>query len=176
MPRAKRPVGEVVDKRNGQHATLRLKPLGGDRVELPEGTELCAEARQVWDAYWDDPVSQAQTGVDRGLLLRWIFNMDRYWRLIGEADGSPLTENSQGRSANPLYAVALKVEASIKADEAQLGVGPKNRSALGIAIVSEQRSLADMNARYGGDGGGGEDAEREQDPRLEAAGDRIRSS
>jgi phage terminase small subunit len=136
--------------------------VGSARFDPPPG--LCDQAVQQWDAYWADPVSKVQTVADRNLLERWISNVDRYWRLIGEADKKPTTRNSQGTVANPLYAVALKVEASIKVDEAQLGVGPKNRAALGIAVLTEQRSLADMNTRYGGDVGDSDEASG--DPRL----------
>lgn len=164
MPRTKKPAGTTVDKRNGRN--VRLRHVGGERFDPPG--DLCDQAGQQWDAYWNDPVSQVQTRADRNLLERWIVNVDRYWRLIGEADKQPMTENSQGRVANPLYAIALKVEASIKADEAQLGIGPKNRAALGIAVITERRSLADMNSRYGGAGDDSPAVERaEKDPRLQ---------
>jgi len=144
LPRTKKAPGTAVDRRNGTRADLGF--VAGQRFDPPEG--LSEVAVRQWDAYWDDPVSRVHTVTDRGLLTRWISNVDRYWRLIGEADGEPMTSNSQGRVANPLYAVALKIEASVKSDEAQLGIGPKNRASLGIAVISERRSLADMNARY----------------------------
>lgn len=161
MPRSKKPPGQAVDRRNGRQAELAR--IAGDRFDPPDG--LCEIATGQWDAYWNDPVCSVQTPADRALLLRWIKNVDRYWRLIAEADKRPRTKNSQGFVANPLYAVAFKVESSIKADEAQLGIGPKNRAALGIAVIAEQRSLADMNAAYGGaDGASGDEGE---DPRLQ---------
>jgi phage terminase small subunit len=164
MPRTKKPAGTTVDRRNGRN--VQLRHVGGERFDPPGA--LCDQAHQQWDAYWSDPVSQVQTLADRNLLERWIVNVDRYWRLIGEADKQPMTENSQGRVANPLYAIALKVESSIKADEAQLGIGPKNRAALGIAVITEQRSLADMNSRYGGAGDDSPAVETaEEDPRLQ---------
>jgi P27 family predicted phage terminase small subunit len=164
VPRHKKPAGAAVDKRNGRQ--VELQRVAGERFDPPDG--LCGQALEQWERYWDDPVSQVHTKADQDLLRRWIANVDRYWRLIREADEQPLTRNSQGQVANPLYAVALKVEASVKADEAQLGIGPKNRAALGIAVVAEQRSLADMNARYSGGANGGTDrAEDEEDPRLQ---------
>jgi P27 family predicted phage terminase small subunit len=166
VPRPKKPAGTTADKRNGRRA--ELDRVAGERFDPPDG--LCELAQQQWEAYWSDAVASVQTRADHALLVRWIKNVDRYTRLIAEADAEPLTSNSQGHVANPLYAVALKVEASIKADEAQLGIGPKNRSALGIAVISERRSLADMNARYGGgqdNGGSGQDAkQQDEDPRL----------
>ncbi|MEV4180196.1 hypothetical protein AB0J28_01955 [Streptosporangium canum] len=162
MPRTKKPAGSTVDKRNGRKAELANLP--GARFDPPD--DLCDQALGQWDRYWDDPVSQVQTPADHDLLCRWIANVDRYWRLIREADLEPMTTNSQGRVANPLYAIALKIETSVKADEAQIGIGPKNRAALGIAVVAERRSLADMNARYGGGVDGSNDRVEEEDPRL----------
>ena len=162
MPRTKKPAGSTVDKRNGRQAELTR--VAGERFDPPD--DLCEIAATQWDSYWSDPVSSVQTKADRALLLRWIKNVDRYCRLIEAADGEPLTSNSQGQVANPLYAIALKVEASVKADEAQLGIGPKNRSALGIAVISEKRSLADLNRSYGGAGDDHRDSPTEDDPRL----------
>jgi hypothetical protein len=152
-----------VDRRNGRQ--VELARVAGERFDPPAG--LCARALEQWDLYWGDPVAQVQTPADRHLLQRWISNVDRYWRLITAADDEPMTRNSQGTVANPLYAVALKVESSVKADEAQLGIGPKNRAGLGIAVIAERRSLADMNSRYGGaDDHVDAPSQVEQDPRL----------
>ena len=161
MPRVKKPAGTSVDKRNGRWAELAR--VSGERFDPPKG--LCDQALTQWGRYWDDAVSQVQTAADRDLLCRWISNVNRYWRLIGAADEEPMTRNSQGQVANPLYAVALKVEASVKANEAQLGIGPKNRAALGIAVISERKSLAEMNAAYSGGADVGTD-QGEEDPRL----------
>lgn len=160
----RKPPGRAVNIRNGRRAELGQRDV--ERFDPPP--DLCDEAVVQWDAYWSDPVAQVQTAVDRTVLLRWIRNLDRYLRLIHEADQEPMTENSQGRVANPLYAIALKVESSVKADEAQLGIGPKNRAALGIAVIAERKSLADMNAKRYGGGQRDRDAEPSEsdDPRL----------
>jgi hypothetical protein len=48
-----------------------------------------------------------------------------------------------------------------------MGMGALNRSALGIAVITERRSLADMNSRYGGDGDAQRSAEiSHPDPRV----------
>jgi hypothetical protein len=65
---------------------------------------------------------------------------------------------------NPAFEMALKLETSIRADEAQIGYGPKNRAALGIAVVQQQSSLAEMNKRYGDTAP--DDVEHQADPRL----------
>ena len=159
MPPVKKAPGTAINKRNGTKAQLVATP--GMRFDPP--ADLCELALKQWDAYWDDSVSTVHTITDRGLLLRWITNVDRYLRISAEADREPVTQNSQGRVANPLYAIAFKIEASVKADEAQIGIGPKNRTALGIAVISQQKSLAEMNAQYRAEGNPVDDGD---DPRL----------
>lgn len=176
MPRTKKPAGTTVDRRNGRRADLTA--VSGGRFEppeelLPEGG-LLPEARLQWDTYWDDVVATVHTPVDRAVLIRWITNYDRYLRLVAEADRCPVTEGSTGQQiANPLYKIAYQALGVVETCEKQMGVGPLNRSTLGIAVITEKKSLADMNARYGG---GDADSDRDevttrQDPRvIEAAG------
>jgi P27 family predicted phage terminase small subunit len=147
MPRTKKAAGMAVDQRNGRRADLAV--VVGERFDPPE--DLCPEAVQAWDAYWDDRVAQVQTPVDRPILTRWVTEMDRYLRLLAEADKQPLVAGSQGQPVeNPLYKIAYQSLAAVQYVEKQMGMGALNRSALGIAVIAERKSLADMNSRYGG--------------------------
>lgn len=94
--------------------------------------------------------------------------MDRYLRTLGEADQRPTVSGSTGQLVvNPLYKIAQDALATVERAEKQLGIGALNRAGLGIAVINEQRSLQDMNSRYGGGVGGGTDeAPVEEDPRL----------
>jgi len=149
MPRTKKPAGTAIDPRNGRRADLTV--LVGARFDPPEG--LCDEALGAWDAYWSDGVASVQTPVDRAVLSRWVREMDRYLRLSAEADKQPSVRGSQGQPVeNPLYGTAYKALAAVQACEKQMGMGALNRSALGIAVITERRSLADMNSKYGGSG------------------------
>lgn len=149
MPRTRKPAGTAVDKRNGHRAELLL--VAGERFDPPEG--LTDVALAMWDAYWDDQVSAVITGVDRALLTRWVTEYDRYLRTISEADRRPLVEGSMGQLVeNPLYKIGYRALEAAERLERQLGIGPLHRSNLGIAVISERKSLADMNARYGGAG------------------------
>jgi P27 family predicted phage terminase small subunit len=165
MPRTKKPAGTAADPRNGRRADLVV--VVGSRFEAPEG--LCDEAMEAWEAYWNDGVCRVQTPVDRAVLIRWVREMDRYLRLSAEADQQPSVRGSQGQPVeNPLYGTAYKALAAVQACEKQMGMGALNRSALGIAVITERRSLADMNSRYGGGGDPGrtiEEAPR-ADPRV----------
>jgi hypothetical protein len=68
---------------------------------------------------------------------------------------------------NPLYKIADRALATVERAEKQLGIGALNRAGLGIAVINEQRSLADMNSRYGGDVDAGDNpGQVEEDPRF----------
>ena len=174
MPRQKKAPGRAVDRRNGRRADLTSMPARTERPEPP--AELCEEARAQWEAYWADPASMVQAPADRGVALRWVSAVDRYWRLIGEADAEPQVRGSTGQLVpNALYRIAEMALGTVERAEKQLGIGALNRSALGMAVIAERRSLQDMNAKYGPGGAGGDDddtgpppaGEGFDDPRLE---------
>ncbi len=112
---------------------------------MPRG--LCEAAQQAWRGYWSDSVSGVMRPSDAVIALRWAANLDRYYRLIAEADREPMVIGSTGQTReNPAYGVALKIEASIKDDERQLGIGPLNRLRLGAHLTEAAETLADINA------------------------------
>jgi P27 family predicted phage terminase small subunit len=149
MPRTKKPAGTAADPRNGRRAGLALTPIAGGRIDPPEG--LSGQAVAMWDAYWADAVSSVQTPADCGVLTRWVTEYDRYLRTVAEADLEPLVRGSTGQQVeNPLYKIAYRALDAAERCERQMGIGPLHRSNLGIAVISEQKSLQDMNSRYGG--------------------------
>lgn len=165
MPRTRKPAGQAVDPRNGRRADLQV--VAGERFDPPPG--LSPEVLAMWDAYWDDPVSSVITAADKALLVRWATEYDRYLRTVATADDRPLVDGSTGQLVeNPLYRIAYRALDAAERIERQLGIGPLHRSNLGIAVIAERKSLADMNARYGG--AGGDDSSRTlqavDDPRV----------
>lgn len=131
----------------------------GIAPRMPSG--LCRQAQDAWRGYWGDVLSGVMRQSDAPLVLRWSRNLDRYHRLLAEADREPVVTGSTGQPrTNPIYDLALKVEASIKDDEKQLGIGPLNRLRLGVALSESAKSLADLNAEAEGD------AEEDDDPRI----------
>ncbi|OBJ00368.1 hypothetical protein A5660_25075 [Mycobacterium alsense] len=108
---------------------------------------LCRAAQTAWGAYWKDVVSGVTRASDAPLVQRWAANLDRYHRLLAEADKHPVVTGSMGQPrANPVYDLVLKIEASIRADEQQLGIGPLNRLRLGVALTESAKSLKELNA------------------------------
>lgn len=176
MPRAKKPAGTAADPRNGR----RELDVGGrppGTVEKFDPPPVCEEAEEAWEEFWADRQSLLLTPSSRVVLIRWVQALDRYLRATSAADLEPLVEGSTGQSVvNPMYKVADQALRTVETCERQLGIGGLNASTLGLAAISEKKSLADMNARYaqgargGGGGSGGQNQQQEEavdeDPRL----------
>lgn len=166
MPRPKKLAGTTADKRNGQRADLSV--VGGSRVEqFDPPADLCPEAAAAWEEFWADRPALLLTPSAKTVLLRWVTALNRYLITTREADLEPLLTGSTGQQvANPLYRIAEQALRTVEACERQLGVGGLNASSLGLAAIQERRSLADMNARYGGAPSGSSDEDPPEDPRL----------
>ena len=149
MPVARKPA----EKRQGRSTKdLGILTIAPGQIPKPP-TGIGKIARDAWNAYWGDVVAGAVREADGPLVLRWIQNLNRYQLLIAQADAEPIVAGSTGQKrANPVYDLAFKLESSIKADEAQLGIGPLNRLKLGLAIGEASRSLADLNMEGDDDG------------------------
>lgn len=166
---SKKPPGTAVDKRNGQR--FEIAPSTPALPEPPPG--LRPDVLEIWDNYWADPVAAVARTCDLAIVRRWITNTNRYLTLLDAADAEPVVKGSMGQDRpNGLYELGLKLEASIRVDEKQLGLGPKSRAGLGIAVISERKSLAELNQAYSQPGrtealASGNDDD-DTDPRLKA--------
>ena len=122
--------------------------------------DMCRPAQNAWRSYWTDVLSGVMRDADATLVLRWVKNLDRYHRLLAQADSEPVVMGSTGQpKANPIYDLIFKIETSIKDDEKQLGIGPLNRMRLGVALSESAKSLADLNAEVESD-------DEDDDPRT----------
>jgi hypothetical protein len=142
-------------KQPGKRIRRATKQIGlvsaaGKAPKMPRG--LCEPAQDAWRSYWSNTVSGVTRPEDTTVSLRWVTNLDRYHRLISEADREPVSVGSTGQpKCNVLYDLCLKLEASIRADEQQLGIGPLNRLRLGAQLTENARSLAELNAEVAAD-------------------------
>jgi P27 family predicted phage terminase small subunit len=123
------------------------KRLGlANRVEppaMPRG--LCKQAQTQWENYWGDDVSRTVRTSDFGVALRWIRNTDRVLRLLAEADAQPIVNGSQGQpKTNPIYSLCATLDAQIRLDEQQLGIGPLSRLRLGVVLTEQAKTLSDL--------------------------------
>jgi P27 family predicted phage terminase small subunit len=163
MPRAKKPAGQAIDRRNGERASLPAIPLA--RFALPkrsDGQKYDLRTQRMWKALFDDQaLSSVLSPVDRELVVRWAQSVDDWIKALVEARKDPITAGRNDQPvASPHFAIAAQAMGVIVECERQIGIGALNRARLGIAILAEQASLADLASRF--DGGGGD----EPDPRL----------
>ena len=116
----------------------------------------------MWRALFDDhALSSVLSPVDRELVIRWAQGVDDWIKARETALESPVTTGSMGQEVpSPYFAIAKQAEATVVECERQIGIGALNRARLGIAILTEQASLAALSGGF--PGGGGD----ERDPRL----------
>jgi len=160
MPRAPKPPGTAIDQRNGQK--LALSGVALDPFGLPgrsDRRKYHPRVLAMWAALWDDErLAAALSPVDRELLVRWAQAVDDHVKATAAAWKDPIAKGSMGQSVeSPYFGIAAKALAAAERCEAQIGIGALNRARLGIAILAEARSLADLSAAFPGDGGGGVD-------------------
>ncbi|GAA2137810.1 hypothetical protein GCM10009760_18620 [Kitasatospora kazusensis] len=148
---------EQRQRRNARDLGAVSAPTGA----IPDPPVLGADALAAWCSYWGDVVAGVVRPADTSLAVRWARNLDRYHRILSLADAEPVTIGSTGQpKANPLYDLAYKIEASVRADEAQLGIGPLARLRLGVKLAEAQTSLADLAADIDAEGVSADDDPR----------------
>ena len=136
-----KPPGKRVNRVTKNIGVVRA---AGIAPPMPRG--LCQQALQAWGDFWADVVSGAMRPSDTTIALRWVKNLDRYHRLIAEADRQPIVTGSTGQPRpNPLYDLCFKLEASIGTAERRMGIGPLDRLRLGLVLSETANSLADLN-------------------------------
>ena len=163
MPRAKKPAGTAIDQRNGERASLPAVPLS--RFPLPrrsDGLDYDLRTRRMWKALFDDQaLSSVLSPVDRELVIRWAQAVDDHLKALASARERPIATGSMGQEVeSPHFKIASQAMGVVVECERQIGIGALNRARLGIAILAERASLADLASRF--DGGGS----NEPDPRL----------
>lgn len=157
-----------MDSRNGARAALPGVALA--RFTLPkrsDGLAYDVRTRRMWASLWaDGRLCAALSPVDRELVIRWAQSVDDWVKALASARADPVTKGSMGQEvASPYYSIAAQSLAVAERCEAQIGVGALNRARLGIALLTEARTLAELSAGFPGDQGDGGD-ENESDPRL----------
>jgi P27 family predicted phage terminase small subunit len=114
-----------------------------ERPTMPRG--LSKQAVAAWEDYWSDDVSRAVRTSDRAVVIRWIKNFDRHSRLSAEADRNPIVTGSTGQpKTNPIYSLCSALDAQIRLDEAQLGIGPLSRLRLGLVLSEQAKTLNEL--------------------------------
>lgn len=139
---------DTVDRREWQTVTVAHKKTG----YFDPPPNLNEHARKIWNTYWEDPVSDIAATVDESLITRWIRNVSLYYDLVDDYMELPTTYDKEMRKRpNVTFTMATQVLKFIMADEAQLGIGPKNRVNIGMTLASTARTMDAINAEYEGE-------------------------
>ena len=133
------------------------------RFALPrrsDGLKYDLRTQRMWKALFDDgPLSSVLSPVDRELVIRWAQSVDDWIKALELARANPISTGSMGQEVeSPHFKIAAQAMGVVEKCEAQIGIGALNRARLGIALLAEQKGLADLAAGF--DGG------TEPDPRL----------
>lgn len=164
MTIAKRLAGSTADPRNGMRHELSVHPARLARFPLPDRRTRDRLTRLAWDAWWSDPVSEAWTVGDKPILIELADAYDRRVKALRKAEEDPIVPGRNDQPvASPWYSIAEQAYQAVQDAYKQLGFGPLNKSRLGLMILTERKTLADLAAGYPG----GSDYEDEPDPRLD---------
>jgi hypothetical protein len=136
------------DQRQDNRQARELVVLaGGAGVSVPQARdEWRDEMRTAWDEFWSSDVAQA-IEVEHLPALRRLFEMrDLQSRAWERYRAQPYVDGSMGQPVtNPAFAEATKLESACVALEDRLGLSPKARANLGIAIGQAALTAADLN-------------------------------
>jgi len=146
MPRTKKPAGQAVDRRNGRRLEEISAPTIEPRLPRPRHTFMPA-ALDAWDGFWTQEVAATVTEADLMIAWSWIEAYDDSLLKRSIADQEPLVTGSMGQQvANPLYQVASSQMGIALQCAKQLGIGPRNRADLGLALYSGRKAAAEAAA------------------------------
>jgi P27 family predicted phage terminase small subunit len=110
---------------------------------------VSAKVRRYWQAYWSSPVSQVvDPNVDAFLLVRWITYVDE-WETATKtlhAEGMTVVGSTGQTVLHPLARLRASLETELSAIEQRLGLDPKSRALLGIAVNQYKKSASDLVA------------------------------
>lgn len=102
--------------------------------------------KDAWTEYWSSEVSQAAETVDLSGLRRLFTMRDMQAACWARYEADPYVDGSKGQPvANPALDDALKLERAIVALEDRLGLSPKARANLSMAIGQAAMTAADLN-------------------------------
>lgn len=120
----------------------------GDVVPAPP-TGLLAVHRGEWVRLWESPLASSFADSDLPALERLFQLRDEALRHQRAGKSRPLVPGSQGQEVlNPVLRQRDALLAEIRQLEDRFGLSPRSRLQLGITLLEQHRSLADLNKRY----------------------------
>jgi hypothetical protein len=143
MPAHRKPPGTHQGHR--PHTPAVVLAASGSEAPPDPPAGLLAATQEAWSGFWSSPLASLVIPADLPGLRR-LFQLhderERAWRSYRRRR---LVEGSQGQPvANPLFRVALGLEAEIRALEDRYGLSPSARLRLGIRFGKAARTLEDL--------------------------------
>lgn len=115
---------------------------------------MLAVHRDEWERLWSSPLASSFAESDVPALERLFVLRDEALRHQKAGRKRPTVTGSQGQEVlNPVLRQRDALLAEIRQLEDRFGLSPRSRLQLGITLLDQQRSLADLNRRYLDDGG-----------------------
>jgi hypothetical protein len=165
MPAAKKPPGTQQDRRPQRPRVSQLAVVDGADRNAPPAPKaqggLLKSSVEAWDSFWTSVGAGAAVDVDLVVAERWILARDEWQRALNAVRRCRLVKGSTGQPVlNPLTTWVASREAVMQKCEQQLGIGPKFRMDLGIAVGQARMTAAELNRMTEEpDGGSDEDTD-----------------
>lgn len=147
MPAHRKPPGTRVDNRPQRDRSLAAVPDQADEPDIPApppGT--LAPSKAWWADFWQSPQAKSMTPVHLPVLERLVWCYDELARTQRVVRKARVVKGSQGQPvANPLIGYLSGLQKEIRSLEAELGIGLKSASNLGIAMGVEALTAQKLN-------------------------------
>jgi P27 family predicted phage terminase small subunit len=150
MPPARKPQDQLQDQRIKR---TELVPVDADHPEMerivPPAKKTWLKAqRDSWDDFWGSNLAALIERPDLPALERLFDMRDEYVRLMKLYRAQMFVTGSTGQPViSPAFKAAQELEISMRNLEDRLGLTPKARAALGIAIGQARITADELNRR-----------------------------
>lgn len=147
MPANRKAPGSRVDNRPQRERHLAVaEPVDTPDIPPPPPGTL-APTKKWWDEFWRSRHAAAMTPVHMPVLERLAECYDELRRTTKVVAKARMVQGSQGQPvANPLIGYKMALQKEIRSLEAELGIGLKAASNLGITMGQEALTAQQLNA------------------------------
>lgn len=121
---------------------------GAVAVSIPEPpVPIHAKARRYWEAFWRSEVCQAiSPDADAFLLVRWITYVELWNHEIEtiRREGTTVPGSTGQTVQHPSLKTMQWLDSAVLSIEREIGLTPKARAQLGLAVNAYKKSAADL--------------------------------
>lgn len=146
-PAKRKPPGTRVDNRPQRDRHLALADEADSPEIPPPPAGTLAATKAWWNEFWKSRHATAMTPVHMPVLERLVWCYDELRRTQKVVSKARMVQGSQGQPvANPLIGYTMTLQKEIRSLEAELGIGLKSASNLGITMGQEALTAQQLNA------------------------------